>query len=741
MNHIVFVYPPATPISSVDERKYFNLCLGSAYCIAYLLQNGWQAQPFITHEPINVHQCVKQILAKKPKVVGFTVYNSNYCSCQLIASRLKETAPDTIIVFGGPTPSVQAKPVLETNRFVDICVRHEGEETCLELLTLLDNTNFNLEKASASLGNIRGISYRTDNQTIRENQGRDILLTNRKVRHFLDKYPSPYLSGLLDSPGLGIITSRGCSRHCTYCNCAVLSKRYIATHSPDRVVEELDYISKQTVNPDGAYVEIFDDAFTFLPSRALDICNRLIENRIKLPLSCATRCDRVDEELLDKMKEAGFNSISFSLESAVPRLLRVIGKVRPPTTKSDPDFEKETEFIEKLRKYTIYAKKIGFRLISISIMIGLPTETPQEGRQTVDMVRALGRSVDSYAHNILQVLPEAPIFFNYEKLGMKLVKLDNQVFYRTVHPYDPDIIKPAPRSHVEDAAVKEGGWSLKSMAFSPLTASNKEPGGFFTKLILWADTVPKELVVWLQDNLAVNGSFIQVYSNLDSALRHHRDNWENLVNYISPTLIRNCFYESPGTGDTLKLIPYQTHFHREQLGIAINLVNTKTALLTPAPGIDPVHTIAMDREKEDVLQCHGFLDRLAQNDNRVEDLFNAPLIPYISSLCRWEGKTPNCNTLETVIVDADQNVLTCWNGSPIGKVGMPFGQLMENLRAIHREAQIKRGCPNCKKQSECAGCIFPAPLTDGEYCELKTNRNTGEAAELLRTFDAFKELQ
>ncbi|UCH95589.1 MAG: radical SAM protein [Candidatus Aminicenantes bacterium] len=741
MNQCIFVYPPATSFSA-EVGGHFNLCLGAAYCISFLVQNGWKAGPILTNKPVNVSECMKQILANKPKVVGFTVYDSNYCSCQLIARSLKKAAPDIIILFGGPTASVQAKPILEMNDFVDICVRNEGEETCLELMFLLDDMNFDLKKTSASacLEKIKGITYRVEN-TIRENPGRDILLVNRNVRDFLDKYPSPYLNGLLDSPELGIITARGCNQHCIYCNCAVISNRIIATHSIDRVIEELDYISKKFGSLDPGLVNIFDDAFTLIPSRALEICNRIIENKIKLPLSCGTRCDKVNEELLEKMKEAGFKSIAFSLESAVPRLLRIIGKVHPPTTKQDPNFEKEKEFIEKLRKYTAYAKKIGIEAVSASIMIGLPTETREEGRQTLEMIRSLGDSLDNYVHNIFQIFPGTPVFFNHEARGMKLVQYDNRIHYQTIHNYDTNSIKPAPGSNLEEAAASQGRLSIKSLA---LFTSNKSAAGFFTKLILWADIISKELIFWLQKYMAVDGKIIQVCSNLDSARQYLEYNRHNLHKYISPTMFHPVFYQTAAknaTNGTITLTPFKRQIHGQQIGFKIKLVNTKTGLLCTRPGIDPSQTIGIDREKEDVLQLHNILAHLADKDNAAEYLFDTHFTPYISTLCRWENKIPNCQSLETVIVDSHNNVKTCWNGTPIGKVGMTFNELLENLRDIHRTIENKRDCLNCKKQAECARCIFSAPLTANEYCDLKKNHDTVDSAELLRTFDSFKELK
>ncbi len=730
--HILFVYPPATLSPKKNVSAHFNICLGSAYCISYLVQNGFIARQFFTEEPINVGQCAARILSEKPRAVGFTVYNTNYCFCRLIANALKKAAPNIVIFFGGPTASVCSETILKTTDSVDICVRHEGEETCLELMSTLDETNFDLKKAS--LEKIKGISYRLEDNIL-ENPERDILLENRKIPNFLDKYPSPYLTGILNSSSPGIITARGCNHHCVYCNCAIISKRMITTHSTDRVIEELDYISRR-INYDSA-IDIFDDAFTLLPDRALEICSKIIENKIKLPLGCATRCDKVNEELLEKMKEAGFKYIGFSLESAVPRILRVIGKIQNPKTKGDDNFEKEKKFIEKFKKYTSYAKKIGINYVFASIMIGLPAETLEEGQQTVNLIRSLEEKIDHYAHNIFKVFPGTPIFFNCEKYGIKLLKYDDQVQYKTIYTYDTNKIKPAPKSNLESDSISQDKSNIKSLA---LSLRKKIDLNYFNKIILCADFISSELILWLQKYLAVNGPFIQIYSNVNRAKHYYNENEQTLIKYNSPTKHYTGYYQKDRKNGNITLVPFRTYLIAKQCGININILNTKAGLLFSHTKINPLHSLCIDRKKEDALQLYHLLVNLSDEDRAVKNLFDSPIYPYISSLCRWEKSLANCITLDTIFVDSDNNIKTCWNGVPIGKVGMPFDEIVENLRNIHCTTAAKRNCRNCNRETECTKCIFPRPLSENEYCDLKRNFNTWKSADLIRTFDIFKGL-
>jgi anaerobic magnesium-protoporphyrin IX monomethyl ester cyclase len=734
--YMVFVYPPANPSPDQRMRTHFRMCLGGAYIIAYLVQKGFTARYFLTDEPVSVSECAARIVAMRPRIVGFTVDNSNYFLCQVIAGAIKETIPGIIIIFGGLLPSLQSEVILSNNPYVDICARNESEETCVELLCLLNDACFDLKKAA--LDRVKGISYRLENQVF-TNPDRNIFLANRNVPDFLDKYPSPYLTGIAGFHRMGIITARGCNQNCVFCACPVLSHHIIATYSIHRVIEELQYLAANLHQDKTASTDIFDDTFTLIPERALEICRKIIENKIKLSLACTTRCDKVDEELLDAMKEAGFTTIEFSLESAIPRILRIIGKVQPPNTTTDHHFDREKEFIEKLIKYVSYAKKIGIEQVYTSIMVGLPTETPKETQQTLALIHSLSPYLDLYGHNIFQARPGTPIFSYCSTYGIRVEQCENRVHYKTIHTYESRQIPLAPKSNVEIMGINHDKKNIKSLA---LVLKNSNLNSiYFNKLILCADLIAKELIMWLREYLVISGSFIHIYPGLDSAKRNHQENDRVLGQYKALTTDYHAYYQSSSQGGIITLTPFRTVIWGQQCGVTIQLVNTELGLSSLASqiNIDKMHSICIDRaaHKEDALRLHRVLKDLCTTD----DIFAAPVYPYMSSLCRWEKGDPNCSTLETLIVDSKNNIKTCWNGEPIGRVGMPFQALVENLKKIHLETREKRDCQQCKQRIGCCKCIFPHPLSQGEYCDLKRAFNTGEPAGLLRTFDALKEMK
>jgi radical SAM protein with 4Fe4S-binding SPASM domain len=286
------------------------------------------------------------------------------------------------------------------------------------------------------------------------------------------------------------------------------------------------------------------------------------------------------------------------------------------------------------------------------------------------------------------------------------------------------------------STLRQDKLNFKNIA---LPTSNKINKDFFIKLILFSDIISKELIFWMQENMAINGTLLQVYSSLNSSLQYHLHNRENLGKYITPTRFYHAFYQTFSQDGTITLIPFRRNAIDYKIGKEIKLVKTKIGLFGIGTGMTPTEILCIDKEKEDVLHLYRYLIHLAGKKNAADDLFKIPLLPYISSLCRWEKKIPNCQSLETFIVDSQGNIKTCLNGTTIGQVGISFNRLRENLNNIHQAAQKDRDCLNCKKLVECSGCIFPDPLSAVEFCHLKKGSETVKSAGLLRTFDSLKE--
>lgn len=362
---ILFLYPPA------GKQKEWELSLGLNYIEAYLKENGILAEQILPKGHITIDKLIELLVLKKPDILGFSCYDTNYYYVKLLAEGIKTIMPDVLIVVGGPTATFSWSTIMNDCLEIDICSIGEGEITTLEIIKEYYN--------GKKWGQIKGIVYRVGGQLVQTEP--------RPLVDNIDIFPSPYLSNISVelNERIVVLTSRGCIYNCTYCNCTIMCDKRVRFHSVERVMSELEYLSKK-IGDKRKIVLIGDDAFTLNVERAKIICKEIIRRNIKLKLACETRADRVDSELFQLLKKAGFDKIDFGLESSTPRVLREIKKVFYPQT--DTTFQSEKRFLDSIKEAVGTCKTIGLNPM-VNIISGLPTETIEEAQDTIRYVKSL----------------------------------------------------------------------------------------------------------------------------------------------------------------------------------------------------------------------------------------------------------------------------------------------------------------------------------------------------------------
>ncbi len=89
---------------------------------------------------------------------------------------------------------------------------------------------------------------------------------------------------------------------------------------------------------------------------------------------------------LEAARRAGFNRLSFGVQSFDPVVQEAIGRVQP---------------FEQVRQATEWARALGFEGLSFDLIYGLPHQTPERFARTLDLAASLGPdrlSVFGYAH-------------------------------------------------------------------------------------------------------------------------------------------------------------------------------------------------------------------------------------------------------------------------------------------------------------------------------------------------------
>lgn len=324
----------------------------------------------------------------KPHVIGISAKSQNFKSACIVARLAKEICKDTIVIVGGPHPSMVGKETL-TCPDIDICVKGEGEKTIVELLNAINRKE--------ELENIRGIAYRTNGDIV-ENSPREYIQD-------LDTLCFPHESApaLLKDYHLYpkeafelIFASRGCPHDCFFCGSRNMWSQKVRFRSPENIVKEIKSYQQM-----GQKSFLFrDDYFGITKKYVFDLCNTLIEQCPGIKWGCELHIELVDDETVRLMKKAGCFSIRLGIESGNNEILK---KIRKNIT------------IEEALAACKTVKKQGINL-NVFYMVGFPQETE---KTLMDTFKAMKKTpCDTIIYSIFTPYPGTEAFELCKKQGL-----------------------------------------------------------------------------------------------------------------------------------------------------------------------------------------------------------------------------------------------------------------------------------------------------------------------------------
>lgn len=318
----------------------------------------------------------------EPVLVGFIVTGSNLSAStwHMTGAReyikaLRKKAPNAKIFIWGLHPSALPQRTLQEEQ-VDFVIQGEGFFTIVELLKLLKTAH-----QSQRRYDILGLWYR-DNEKIISNPRANLISQ-------LDELPTPAWDLLpmekyrahnwqcFHNPGkrssYGVIfTSLGCPFNCAFCNLkALFGSPGIRYRSPQKVIEDIDILveSYKVKN-----IKVLDECFVLNKRHVIDICDLIIERGYKLNIWAYGRIDTVDEELLKKLKQAGFNWLCYGIESANLDVRQAVAK----RGFGQGDIRRAIEM----------TKEAGINILG-NFMVGLPDDNLETMQQTLDLAKEL----------------------------------------------------------------------------------------------------------------------------------------------------------------------------------------------------------------------------------------------------------------------------------------------------------------------------------------------------------------
>jgi anaerobic magnesium-protoporphyrin IX monomethyl ester cyclase len=204
-----------------------------------------------------------------------------------------------------------------------------------------------------------------------------------------------YRMPLIKGPFTFIVTSRGCPAGCTYCIKHVSYQFGVRLRSPELIMEELWQLKSQGIHN----IHMYADLFTVNRDQVIELCQLMIKEKINIKWTCNSRVDYVDEEMLRLMGQAGNWLISWGIESGNEQILRHARKGAYP---------------DKAERALRWAKNAGIKNWGYFI-IGLPRETEETIRQTIDFAKKL--PLDIALFHVAAPYPGTPFFFEVVKEG------------------------------------------------------------------------------------------------------------------------------------------------------------------------------------------------------------------------------------------------------------------------------------------------------------------------------------
>lgn len=378
-------------LAAILEREGFEVMIVDAIIEDPLCSSGKITREGLLRFGLGDDQIAKIIEEYAPDMVGVScLVSAKYNDAKNICSITKRVDPDCVTVMGGAHPTLMAKDVLK-NADLDYVVLGEGDYSFLELIRYIEG--------KLAISELDGVAMKEG--------GRIRIIPKTRYIKDLDDIPFParHLLKIEDYwkvnlphgeatrvPWSTIMTSRGCPASCIYCAVQLVWGKKYRARSAENVLAEIDLL----INRYGIKeLLIEDDNFTFDKKRTEKILDGIIDRGwdITWTTPSGIAIFALDANLLRKIKRSGCTSITLAIESGSQRVLNEV--VKKPLQ------------LKKVEEIAREAKKVGLKTKAF-FMLGIPGETKEEMRQTLELARRL--KLDWSCFSITTPLPGTALY-------------------------------------------------------------------------------------------------------------------------------------------------------------------------------------------------------------------------------------------------------------------------------------------------------------------------------------------
>lgn len=374
--NVVLLVPPfnASPEANAAKIKHGRLRplppLGLGYLAAGLEAAGHAVRMVDAQaRQLDLADTVKAALADNPGLVGISCFTTFAKVCYALANAIRAERPSLPLALGGPHATAFHERILDDCRSIDYVVPGEAERVFPELVTRIE--------ASAPLEDLHGIIYRApDGSAVATPPAEPLRRLDELIppaRHVYAGHEYvPLPNQTRRRPVTTMLTSRGCPwAKCRFCyqggKYAVPYRR----RSPENVIDEIkDVIDKYGIRE----ILFWDDNFCVNENWINRFCDLLDAEKINLTWTVQGRVNTITPTMLHRMVASGCYNLFLGFESGNQQILDLIDKGIT---------------LEQIRQAVGWANEAGLEVRG-SFMLGLPSETPEMGEQTIRFACELG---------------------------------------------------------------------------------------------------------------------------------------------------------------------------------------------------------------------------------------------------------------------------------------------------------------------------------------------------------------
>jgi radical SAM superfamily enzyme YgiQ (UPF0313 family) len=353
-------------------------------------------------------EILDEICADHPRLIGISAtFRDQFLPGVLLARLLKQRLPDAHVVVGGAFVSscrdaIAARPWFFD--WFDSLSVYEGETPIVALASALEQ--------NTPLDAVPNVYRRIDGEV---RQPASLSMES------LDSLPVPDYSGYaIDeylTPSWDVIydPTRGCYwNRCTFCAVSLSTRRALSRdRGAERIVDHMARLCERH----GTNVMTFGvDAIPVPLMRR--VCEELIRRRLDIGWSSEFILDKqLTPDTVALFAEAGCLMLLFGLESANPRILRLMKKGNL--------LDRSERIIRDCRRHGI--------CVLLHLIVGFPSETPDEVEHTVAFVERLAEAVDVYEINGFGLMEETPVWDMLDDVGIAYVGEPHRPFQGWSH--------------------------------------------------------------------------------------------------------------------------------------------------------------------------------------------------------------------------------------------------------------------------------------------------------------------